>query len=133
MKLINKTIIINHNQPGNALITLLFFMVIGITVITATALVLSANIAGVTTVEQGTDAYYAAESGAENGLLYLLRNTTYSGTLPTFSVGTAQASVTITSGIITSTGTSGKSIKKIQIQTLDTNGALSVLSWKEIN
>ncbi len=126
--------VFKKSQEGQALITLLFFMVIGITVITATALVLSAGILSSSTSEQGLIAYYAAESGAENGILHLLRNPSYSGDLPTLSFESGgNASVNISSGVITSIGNYGSSIRKIQITTAESNGAFSITSWREIN
>src|SRR5437879_2153208 len=68
-----------NSQNGQALITLVFFMVIGITIISAATLVLSTNVSSAGAAEQGMMAYYAAESGAENGLLRLLRNPGYTG------------------------------------------------------
>jgi hypothetical protein len=132
MKKINKKQL--SIQSGNALITLLFFMFIGITILTSTGLVLYNSIFGTSQIEQGQMAYYAAESGAENGILYLLRNPSYSGTLPKFFVGTTgQATVSIDSnGIITSTGIYANAIRKIEVRTSSTNGARSITSWKEI-
>lgn len=124
---------IHNSQKGQALITLLFFMIIGVTIISSAALVISAGILSSSTSEQGLAAYYAAESGAEEGILYLLRNPAYSGTLPTLSVGSGQASVNINSGTIISTGSYGAAVRKIQVQTTNTGGAFTVSSWKEIN
>jgi len=122
-----------NNQSGQSLITLLFFMVIGITVISAATLVLAAGILSAGNAEKGMNAYYLAESGAEDGILYLIRKPTYSGTLPSLSVGSGQVSVSINSGTITSTGTYGTTVKKIQVNTAFVSGAFNISSWKEIN
>lgn len=122
-------------QSGQALITLVFFIVIGIAVVSASTLVLLTNTASTSTIDQGTSAYYAAESAAENALLYLLRNQSCASstcTLPSFAAGAAQASATITSGTITATGTYANAVKKIQINTSFANGIFTVTSWKEV-
>jgi hypothetical protein len=120
-------------QSGQALLTLLVFMSIGITMLTAATIVLVTNIFGSVSAEQGLNAYYAAESGAEDGYLHLLRNPSYNGTLPAYTVGDAQTSVIITNGTIVATGSYGDSVRKIQIQTTNMNGAISITSWQEIN
>ena len=119
-------------QAGQALVTLLFFMIISITIITATAVILYTNISAVGSQEQGIYAYYIAESGAEEGLLQLIRNPSFGG--ETISVGSGTATISVTNGIITSTGKYNTAIRKIQVQTAyDLQNGLQVLSWKEIN
>src|SRR5258706_10355753 len=66
-------------QQGQALITLLFFMVMGITITSAAVVILVTNIRASSSVEQGLTAYYIAESGAEEGMLQILRNPLYAG------------------------------------------------------
>lgn len=117
-------------QKGQIFITLLFFVIIGVTIISAEAIVLFTNILSASSAEQGTNAYYVAESGAEEALLRLLRNPSYIGGVIT--VGSGNAVVQINGNIITSTGTYASIIKKIQIQTVSNNGVLSIVSWKEI-
>src|SRR3990167_2437649 len=64
-----------NNQRGQALVTLLYIMVIGIAITSAIAV----NMLGGGTMQQGEYAYYAAESGIENAILKLLRNPSYDG------------------------------------------------------
>lgn len=120
-------------EAGQALLTMLIFMTIGIMVLSAATIVLVTNIFGSVTAEQGLTAYYAAESGAEDGLLHVLRDPSVSGTLPSYAVGDARASVTITNGTIVSVGTYGKAVRTVRIKTTNTNGIVSVTSWKEGN
>lgn len=127
------------NQNGNALITLLFFIVIAVTVISSTALVLSANMLSTHSVEQGTEAYYAAESGAENGILDVLRNPPITiSVAQTMPIGNGHADITIsdtivgTSKKIISTGTSGTSTRKIEVDLKNESSGINVTSWKEI-
>lgn len=121
------------SQSGQALITILFFMVLGMSIIAAASLILSNNMTSSNTAELGSVAYYAAESGAEEGILRLLRNPSFSGTVPTYSVGPAQTSIVINSGTVISTGTYNNLTRKIQITTSYSNGVFSITSWKEIN
>lgn len=120
------------NVRGQALVTLLFFVIIGVSVVAGAAAVVYTNVLAASTVEQGEGAYYVAQSGIEEGLLQLLRNPNYAGeTLP---VGSGSVTIQVASGTITATGTLGNSSRKIQVQTVyNTNGQLTIVTWKEIN
>lgn len=127
-------IITNLNQKGQALVSLLFISLIGFTIITAAAILVFVNSQSTSITEQGTYAYYVAESGAEEGLLRLLRNPLYAGT-PTnqpLSISSGSATIQVNNGIITSTGSYNKAIRKIQVQTVYNNDVLTINSWKEI-
>lgn len=121
------------NQKGQALITLIFFTVIAVTIISAAVSVLFTNTLSTTSAQKGQEAYFAAESGAEDGFLHLLRNPQDSGTYQ-ITQG-VQASVTIDSvaGTIVSTGSVGDTVRTIRIETIYNNGAFTISSWKEIN
>ena len=118
-------------QKGQAVITLLFFMVIAISIITSVVIIVLNSATSGSNVEQGTVAYYSAETGAENALLRLLRDPTYAG--ETMNVGGATVTINVSGNTITSTATYSNSIRKVQVQTLYNNNVLSVTSWKEIN
>lgn len=120
------------NESGQSLIALLFFMVIGITVISAAAFIVITDIYSSSNSERGIAAYYAAESGVENGILYILSHPTYSGslTIPDATVIIAYDSVNKIS-TISSTGINGNSVRKIQAQAAYSNDAFSVFEWKE--
>lgn len=109
---------------------MLFFVIIGVTIISAEAIVLFTNILSASTTEQGTNAYYVAESGIEEALLRLNRNPGYAGEVLT--VGEGNVIIQANDGIITATGTYASTIKKIQVQIVNNNGALKIISWKEI-
>ena len=64
----------NHIMKGQALIALLSFIIIAMTVISAAVIILITNILASGKVEQGTMAYSLAQSGGEDALLRLLRN-----------------------------------------------------------
>lgn len=118
------------NDKGLALVTLLFFVIIGITIISAEAIVLYTNILSASTAEQGADAYYVAESGIEEGLLRVIRDPSYSG--GTLTVGSGSVVIQVVNGTITATGTYNNAMRKIQVETTNSNGALTIDSWKEI-
>jgi type II secretory pathway component PulK len=126
------------SESGQALITLLFFVVIGVTIISATVIILFINNLAATAVQQGVSAYYLAESGAEDGYLRLLRNPNLTP-FTNLSVITGQTvSLSISSSgnnrTITSVATvSNNTVRKIQVQTVYNNGAFTISSWKEIN
>ena len=128
----NKKIFFDSN-PGQALVSLLFFMVIAIMVTSAAVVILANNSLTTSKNEQGTIAFYFAESGIENALLRLMRNPNYSGeTLP---IGEGNAVIQVTPGnpiVITSTGINGNSVRKIQAQVAYSNYLLNMVSWKEI-
>ncbi|HEX7042244.1 MAG TPA: hypothetical protein VF189_03250 [Patescibacteria group bacterium] len=133
--LISYFLILHSSEGGQALITLLFFAVMGIVIVSAAAVILINNIQAASKVEMGTQTYYIAESGAEEAVLQLLRNPNYGGTT-SISVDGGTATIVTTQGnpvTIVSTGQLGNFIRKIQVQTVYNNGTVTVSSWKEIN
>lgn len=128
-----------RSQDGQTLITLIFLMVIGIAVISAATLILNTDTASSANSEQGLAAYYAAEGGAEDGILHMLRNPnpTYPLTIPPYAVDpSSQVSVTIkqsgSSILIDATGTNGSAKRIIEVTVTSNSGALNISSWKEI-
>lgn len=120
-------------ESGQTLITLLFFMIIALTITSATVTILLINIKSTTKLEQGTLTYYIAESGIENAILRLLRDPNYTGeTLP---VGLGTATVTVTGAdpkTIRSTGTLDNFSRIVEAQVGYTNNILTITSWKEV-
>ncbi len=123
-------------EGGQALISLLFITIIGITVISSAAALVYGNTQSASITEQGTYASYVAESGAEEGLLRLLRNPNYTGTTVgqplSVGLGSVAIQVNTASGLITSIGTYGNTVRKIQVQTVYNNGVRTISSWKEV-
>ena len=126
------------SSSGQALVTLLFFVLIGLTVISAAAIMVFGNTQSASITEQGNYAYYVAESGIQEALVRLLRDPSYSGTPVgqplSIGEGTVVIQVSSSSGIITATatGTFNNNVRKIQAQTVYNNNIASVSSWKEI-
>ena len=137
-------IFINKSKPffftlnrGQAMITLLFFTIIGVTVTSAAVVMILVNSLAGTKQQQGEVAYEIAQSGAENGLIRLLRDPIYTG--ETLTVGNGTATITVTGSgtsgdpyVILSKGQNGIFIRKVEIQATYENNLLSVTSRKEV-
>lgn len=106
-------------------------MAIGITVITAASLILSADMLSASNAQKGLSAYYAAEAGLEDGLLYVLRYHPTSSLALTLS--SADVTITYNSGVntITSVGKEGTTKRTVSVQATFTNGAFQVSGWEE--
>ncbi len=120
-------------QKGQALVILLFYMVIAIALTTTAVAVIVANSLSITRTEEGAHALEIAESGAENALIRLIRDTTYSGETLPMDGGTAEITVSGTNEkTIVSQGIVGKFRRSVEVVARFTDGVLSVLSWQEI-
>lgn len=121
-------------NSGQVLIAMLYVMVIGILVTTGAIYALINNTQATSMFEAGSLAHSAAESGAENALLRLVRNPTYSGELFTLSPGqSALVTVSTSSGItILSSGTYGTIQKQIEVEVHYNGGELVTDSWREL-
>lgn len=120
-----------QGEAGQALITIIFIMVVSISILTSIILIVFNNITGGSNLEQGALAYYSAESGAQNGVLRLLRNPSYSG--ETLSINGGTVTIEVIGGVITSEAHIDNSIRKVEVQTVYNNNVLTITSWKEIN
>lgn len=119
-------------KKGQTLLMLLVFMIIGLTVTSASAVLLFLNSSSSQKIEGGTIAYTIAESGMENAILRLLRNPNYTG--ETLSLDGGSAIITVTGSnpyTITSKGTKNNFSRTIQVE-VDYNGSMTINSWKEI-
>lgn len=120
-------------QSGQAIVTLLFFMILAITITSGAVVIILTNSLAATQLHQGNVTYYIAESGAENALIRLLRDPNYTGETMTVDDGTVIIQVTGTNPkIITSEGKMGNFSRKIQVTADYTDNILSILSWKQL-
>jgi hypothetical protein len=118
---------------GQALVVLLFYMIIAITLSTTAVAVILSNSLSVTRSEQNVRALEVAEAGAENALVRLIRATDYTG--ETLTVGDGSVTVTVSGAdtkTITSVGTISTSSRTVQVGVAIVNGVLSVTSWSEL-
>lgn len=120
-------------ERGQALITLLFFVLISLTITTGAIIIIIANSLSVSRFQEGAIAYYAAESGIENALLRLLRDPSYTG--ETLVIGSSTSTVSVAgsnSKIITSVTQNGKYKRTVSVQMDYNNGYYTYSNWKEL-
>lgn len=105
-------------NSGQTLLSLLLVAVIGITVATGATMLIIINSQSGLKVQLGETAYSIAQSGADNAVLRLLRDPTYTGesNLP---VDGGYANITVSSNngifIATSSGSINNFVRKIQV------------------
>src|SRR3990167_8570329 len=66
-------------QSGQALITLIFFVLIAVVITSGAIIMIAVNSLSVGKFQEGSISYYSAESGIENAILRILRNPSYLG------------------------------------------------------
>lgn len=121
-------------KKGQALVSLLVFV--------ATAMIITAAATTVTIINsqttgkfaQGEGALTIAQAGADNAILRILREPTYSGEVLTVAGGTA--TITVSGSLtktITSEGRDGNFIRKIQVVGTYVNNVFAVSSWEVID
>ena len=119
---------------GQALVILLVFVGITAVVTSAGAMGMIAGAQAGSKFELGTESYFAAEAGAENGLLQILRNPAYAGETLNLSNGTAVVTVSGTDPkTLESVGTVNGLTRKIRVMGNYVNGVLTVTSWNEVD
>lgn len=122
------------HRPGQTLVLLIVFVAVAVTVATAAVVLVISNSQNSSRFQLGSETLYIAESGAENGLMRLLRDPAYAGeTLP---VGDGQVVVTVTgSGPFTldAVGTLQQYSSHIRVIAGYTGGILTVTSWQEVS
>ncbi len=119
---------------GQALITLLFYVMIIIVIITGAVMLIATNSLSATKLQEGISAYSVAEGGAENAILRVLRDPSYIGETD-LAIGEGLADIVVTPGTpvtIISTGTVGKFVRKIQVTAVRTSGFYTITSWQEV-
>ncbi len=122
-----------HFEKGQALITLLFFILISLTITTGAIIIIIINSISVGRFQEGALAYYAAESGIENALLRLLRDPNYTG--ETLTIGEKTAIITVTGSnpkTVVVVGLNGNFKRTVSAQMSYNNGYYTFSSWKEI-
>jgi type II secretory pathway component PulK len=120
-------------QSGQALVSLLFVVLVAIMITSTAAVIVSVNAISTNKLELGNYAYSVAESGIENALVRLLRDPDYPGEVLT--LGSDTASVTVTGGatnkVIRSIGTTNNFQRTIEVTATYNNSELIVTSWRE--
>jgi type II secretory pathway pseudopilin PulG len=124
------------NNKGQALVLILILAVVMVSVTTAAVAIVLTNSQLTSQTEIGSQALAAAESGAENALLLLLRDPYgYLGETIDFFDGST-ALVSIPSGnypkTMISTGKFGNFTRKVEIGLTYSNNELGISFWREI-
>lgn len=132
----NKSIVL---QRGQALITLLVFMIIGLTITSAAIVMILVNSSSGTKQQQGELAYQIAQSGAENAVLRVLRTPPPAYTGEILSIGNGQAVITITGSgttaspyVILSRGELGNFVRQVEIQARYESNLFEITSEREV-
>lgn len=118
-------------KSGQTLVAMLIFMIVAMSLTSVAVSMAVVNSKKSSAMELGAMAYDAAQNGAENAIIRLLRNPTYTGE----TLNTNGATVVITvvgspTSTITSTGTVGSFSRTIEV-VVNHATTLSVVSWKE--
>lgn len=123
-----------QSQRGSMMVLLMIIVVVG-TIIAATSVLLVVDATVMTTVQSsGSTARDIAESGAENAILMLLRNPSYTGESLALNGGTATISVTGADPVqITSIGEIGAYRRTVYVALTRNQGRWEVVEWYEIN
>lgn len=123
---------LRSKNAGQTIIILLIFMMLAITLTVAATAVIIINTQGNVAYENGAQALQNAQTGAENALVKLERDSTYTGETMTLPNGAATITVSGTVPYtIVSVGTSGSDTRTITATATITSGALTLTSWSE--
>jgi hypothetical protein len=123
----------NLFTSGQTLVILLVFMAISITVVSASVILSVSSSQGSSSQEVSFSALDAAESGLENALVLLLRDSAYSGGTLTVADGTATITVSGSGPfVITSVGQVGNFVRTVRADISITNGVMTINSWQEV-
>ena len=133
LDLLRRWSVCGKNHKGQVLVTLLMFVLVAMTVITAVITTVIANTRSTSTIQQGTNIYYAAEAGVENALVRLLRDPNYTGETMQVDGSTAVITVTgTTTKIIMVEGQQNNLVRKIQVTVSYTDNQMTITNWQEI-
>lgn len=120
-------------QSGQMLAALLAFMAMAITLTTAATIVTLTSALTSSKFTVGQEVLSIAEAGADNALIRLLRNPSYTG--ETLTIGTGTATITVSGSgtkTILSVGEVGNFERRIQVTVTQNNNILSVTNWVEV-
>lgn len=123
-----------YPSSGQALITLLFTVVIGMLVTTGAIMTLVNAYKSLSDQELTTFAYITAETGMENGILRIMRDPSYTGETIVLD-GNRTSVVTVTQApgyVLLSVGSVGSVTRKIQVNAHFTGLTFIIDSWKEV-
>lgn len=122
-----------YDNKGQALVMLLIYMVITISIVSAAVVAVIVNSISGSKQVSSQNVYVLAEGGIENALLRLIRNPEYTGEILEFNEGTATVDVTGTEPkTILSVGKIGNFVRSIEVSVSYIDNELRILSWDEL-
>lgn len=122
------------NESGQALVTLLVFMMMATVVIAGAVAMTVINTQSSGKLVDGAESLKVAEAGADNAVLRLVRDPGYTGEVLTVGGGTAI--ITVTGGAtktILVDGEVGDFHRKVEVLVSYSGNTITVSSWKEID
>lgn len=130
-------VLINKKLPqGQALVMLLMFMAIAV-IVTAGGVSLTI-ISSLSTSKFSSSelAYHYAEAGAEEAILSIIRDPSYTINNKSLTIGDGNVKITVsgtTTKTITAISTNGLHSRSLQVQGSYLNNVFTINSWQEIN
>ncbi|MCA9372630.1 hypothetical protein KC921_00860 [Candidatus Woesebacteria bacterium] len=124
---------LQSSQSGYMLTALLVFLVVIIIITTTSVMISVSSLRSQTFFDGGSEALAAADSGAENAILRLLRDPSYTG--ETLQVGDSDVIITVVGSspqVVTVVADSGSFERTVEVNLDRINGMLEVTSWKEL-
>lgn len=126
----------NAIQSGQALVTMLLFVIISVTISTAAMIIILINAKNTSKVEEADMCKAAAESGIEDALLRILRNSSYTVGTYTLTLNGGNINVNVTNSgssyTITSSGTCNNTVQTIKATASISNNAIANITWQQI-
>lgn len=124
-----------HHQSGSILTALIVFVAIGLLITTSATVLLADQMLLGERDAQSASLLYTAESGAENAILRLLRDPSYTGEqLPTTEGLTININVQPGPPIVITSQVEASGLTRtVQVELTRLNGVLEVQSWQQIN
>ena len=123
-------------KQAQALASLIIFVAIAMTVITATIIIVGSNTVTATISQQMVQVRQAAESGLENALLRLLRDPSYSGETIPANVNGFETTISVTGDdinkTIISTAANNNYQRKIKVKINYNENIMTVNFWQDI-
>jgi hypothetical protein len=121
---------ISKNNSGQALISLMFFVIIAMFLISAAIVIMIVSSESTGQLEGKETVIRVAEAAGESALIKYLRDPSFAG--ETLNLPDGDATSSISGGVITVTATSNGFNEKIEITTNFAGNIMSVVSWKEV-
>lgn len=115
------------------MILLIFFVMTAVAITVSAIFMMIITSGSVADIENGINTGALADSGAENALLKLERDPSYSGEV--YTINGATITITVTGGTtktIDSTVVLGDFTRKVEVLANYTNNVLTTTSWKEV-